>query len=299
MKKTLSIIFFIVAATWLAGCGGGPKVVLDPESEAFYEYARLIMTGEEKDIFTHLADPATRKEFIEEFWSKRDPDPSTEENEFKTEFYDRIEYANKRFNEGLPGWKTDRGRIYIYMGPPDKFEEFFTHQDPDVRGPILWWIYYNYELGIEFVDAHNNGSYKIRQYDGNFFEALDNFKMGQVPVQKGEKRKFANFKLDYVKATNEIIITLPVEVFNFKDEAGKLRADLEFQFFLYRRDGTKLAESKEERQFVETEAAVLELKDIVFTFSYPLEAGDYYLDVVIVGKDGSLGKTRKIFNVKA
>ncbi len=299
MRKAIRFIAGVSLALLFAGCSSGPKIALDPESESFYEYARLIMTGEEKDIFTHLPDPDTRREFIEEFWKKRDPDPYTEENEFKTEFYNRIEYANQRFNEGLPGWKTDRGRIYIYMGPPDKFEEFFTHDDPEVRGPILWWIYYDYELGIEFVDAKGDGSYRIRQYDGYFFDALDSLMLGQVPTQKGEKRKFANFKLDYNKEAQEIVIALPVDVFNFKDEAGKLRADLEFEFFVYRKDGTKLAEFKEERTFAEAEDNVLKLKDIVFTFSYPLATGSYYIDVIIIGTDGSLGKTRKIFEIKA
>lgn len=297
MKKATFLSF--VCFVWLlAGCSSGPKIALDPESEKFYETARLVMTGEEKDIFTHLPDAESRQEFIKEFWDKRDPDPYTEENEFKKEFFDRIEHANKRFNEGVPGWKTDRGRIYIYMGPPDKFEEFFTHEDETVRGPILWWIYYNYELGIEFIDEKNSGSYKIRSYTGDFFSALDNLKLGQVPTLKGEKRKFVNFKLNYSKEKKEIVITLPVEPFNFKDEAGKLRAELEFQFFVYGKNRTKIDEFKAEKSFAEALDDVLKMKEIVFAFPYHFEAGRYYLDVIIIGKDGSLGKTRKIFDLK-
>jgi GWxTD domain-containing protein len=291
-------LLLIVLAAAVTSCSSGPKIKLDPESEKFYETARLIMTGEEKDIFRHLPDVQSRQEYIKDFWDKRDPDPYTEENEFKKEFFSRIDYANKRFNEGTPGWMTDRGRIYIYMGPPDKFEEFFTHQDPDVRGPILWWIYYNYELGIEFVDERNNGTYKMREYTGDFFSSLDNLKLGQLPVQRGEKRKFVNFKLAYHKDTGEIAITLPKEPFDFKDTGGELQATLEFRFFVYAKNQAKIDEFKVEKTFAGTVENVEETKELVFTFPYDLKPGVYYLDVIITSQDASLGKTRKIFEVK-
>jgi len=296
MRQYALMLIFLAAG--LTSCSSGPKIALDPESEKFFETARLIMTDEEKDIFNHLSDAESRREFIKEFWDKRDPDPDTEENEFKTEFFNRIEYANKRYKEGTPGWKTDRGRIYIYMGPPDKFEEFFTHEDPDVNGPILWWIYYNYELGIEFVDEKNNGTYRIRSYTGDFFGAAENMKLGKVPIQKGEKRKFVNFKLNYDKTKKEIVIALPVEPFDFKDKGEKLQSQLEFQFFVYAKNGTKIDEFKTEKSFIDTLEDILKMKEIVFSFPYDLKLGSYYLDVVIMSKDASLGKTRKIFEVK-
>ncbi len=298
-RLSIYMASFMVFAFFMTSCSSGPKIELDPESEAFYETGRLIMSGEEKDIFTHLPDAESRREFIEEFWRKRDPDPDTDENEFKNEFFDRIDYANKRFKEGIPGWKTDRGRIYIFMGPPDKFEEFFTHDDPDVRGPILWWIYYDYELGIEFVDERGNGAYKIRRYEGDFFGALDSLKLGQVPVQKGDKLKFVNFKLEYDRAASEIRIALPVDAFNFKEEAGLLRADLELQFFVYAKDKAKIEEFTEKKTIAETEEKLLSMKEIVIPISHNFAPGIYYLDVIIIGRGGELGKTRKIFEVRA
>jgi GWxTD domain-containing protein len=297
MSKVNHLLGLAVVAL-LAACGGGAGIRLDPESQSFYDYARLIMTSQEKDIFRHLLDAATRKEFIEEFWNKRDPDPDTRENEYKDEFYSRVEYANKRFKEGTPGWKTDRGRIYIYMGPPDKFEEFFDQEDPDIRGSIIWWIYYQYELGIEFVDQRNNGTYTIRRYDGNFFEALDSFKLGQVPYARGEKRKFVNFKLSYDAPRREIAVLLPTEAFDFKSEAGGFRADLDFEFFIYRKGGQKLDEFKLEKSYRGTIEQTEKLKEISFSFPYNFAAGDYYVDVLVIGKDGSLGKTRRIFEIK-
>jgi GWxTD domain-containing protein len=134
----LVLPFLTILVLGLVSCSGSEqKITLDPESRDFYTYAQLIMTKVEKNIFNHLPDKEARKEFMADFWVKRDPDPDTKENEFKDEFYRRIEYANKRFREGTPGWKTDRGRIYIYLGPPDKFEETFTHSGIDSRGEIV------------------------------------------------------------------------------------------------------------------------------------------------------------------
>ncbi|MEW5901272.1 MAG: GWxTD domain-containing protein [Acidobacteriota bacterium] len=298
MKKALVISALFLAGAAFFGCGGGPRVVLDPESAAFYETARLIMSAEEKDIFNHLPDAASRREFIEDFWRKRDPLPETEENEFQKEFFGRIEYANKRFKEGGPGWNTDRGRIYIFMGPPDKHEEFFTHGDSEVRGPILWWIYYNYELGIEFVDERNNGTFKMRNYQGDFFSALDNIKMGGVPTLKGEKRKFVNFKLAYVASRKTIEIRIPAEAFNFRDEQGQLRADLDLEFSVYAKGMAKIEEFHERWSFAQPYDTAAEMKEVFISLSHELAPGEYFLDATIIGPDGTLGKTRKIFAVK-
>ncbi|HVQ36742.1 MAG TPA: GWxTD domain-containing protein, partial [Pyrinomonadaceae bacterium] len=78
-----------------------------------------VITDEEKKAFKKLATDDERERFIEEFWRRRDPDPDTDENEFKEEYYERIAYANEHFASGIPGWKTDRGRIWIMYGKPD------------------------------------------------------------------------------------------------------------------------------------------------------------------------------------
>ena len=69
-----------------------------------------------------MATNEEREQFIEAFWQRRDPTPDTVENEFKEEHYRRIAYANERFSSGIPGWRTDRGRIYIMWGKPDQLE---------------------------------------------------------------------------------------------------------------------------------------------------------------------------------
>ena len=88
-----------------------------------------IITPEEKAAFKQLSNDEERDQFIEQFWLRRDPTPDTPENEYKEEHYRRIAYANEHFAAGIPGWKTDRGRIYIIWGPagPDRIASHRRH----------------------------------------------------------------------------------------------------------------------------------------------------------------------------
>ena len=85
-----------------------------------------IITDAERAAFKKLATDEEREQFIEGFWRRRDPDPDTDENEYKEEYYERIAYANEHYASGIPGWKTDRGRIYITFGKPDSVESHPT-----------------------------------------------------------------------------------------------------------------------------------------------------------------------------
>ena len=300
-------VFFVLG---ILGCGGLGKIALDPESRDFYATAQLIMTKYEKAIFRHLPDKESREEFINDFWAKRDPDPDSEENEFKAEFFRRIEYANKRFKEGPPGWKTDRGRIYIYLGPPDKFDEFFTHNEYDykgfkIRGSILIWYYYRYNLGIKFVDTDGNGHFTFdpSPYEmgggiiGSLTDAIEQAKLGIFSDKEGFAKKFMNFDLKFDKEKKEIIVSIPVKFLTFRDEDGLLKADFEFEFHIYEKGGLKKDKFKEVKSFEMPEDEVLELKNIIFTFPYDLNPGTFYFDVIIISREG-LGKARKIFKIK-
>src|SRR5918994_7635777 len=135
-----------------------------------------IITDEEKKAFKKLATDDERERFIEEFWRRRDPDPDTDENEFKEEYYERIAYANEHFSSGIPGWKTDRGRIYIMYGKPDGRETHpmgGAYERPSYEGggstttyPFEVW-FYRYIAGVgsgievEFVDPTGSGEYRI------------------------------------------------------------------------------------------------------------------------------------------
>jgi GWxTD domain-containing protein len=81
-----------------------------------------IITDQERTDFKKLTTDTQRDEFVEQFWERRNPTPGSPENTFKEEHYRRTAYANTQFAAALPGWKTDRGRIYIVYGPPDKID---------------------------------------------------------------------------------------------------------------------------------------------------------------------------------
>ena len=135
-----------------------------------------IITDEERKAFRKLETDDERERFIEEFWRRRDPDPDTDENEFREEYYERIAYTNEHYASGIPGWKTDRGRIYITWGKPDEVETHpsgGTYNRESYEGggststyPFERW-FYRYLPGvgsgieIEFVDPTGSGEYRI------------------------------------------------------------------------------------------------------------------------------------------
>src|SRR5512137_2670527 len=184
----------------LAACAGlglaAAKPKLDPESAKFYQTARLIMTKEETKIFERLPDPESRKEFIADFWLKRDPDPDTPDNAYKKEFEARVEFVNKRFNkEGGPGYNTDRGRVYILMGPPDKIEEFPPQVGSTILGFVAWWSYYDHQMAIQFTDEKGTGKLMMTNYEGDLFGAMDLMKLGRyVRADDVFSRKFVKFE---------------------------------------------------------------------------------------------------------
>lgn len=140
------------------------------------EDVTYIITDEERQAFKRLATDEEREQFIEQFWLRRDPTPDSAENEFKEEHYRRIAYANERFASGIPGWKTDRGRIYIAYGPADEVESHpsgGTYERPIEEGggttstfPFEKWRYrwlegIGTDIMIEFVDPTMTGEYRM------------------------------------------------------------------------------------------------------------------------------------------
>jgi GWxTD domain-containing protein len=140
------------------------------------EDVRWIITDEELSAFKKLANNSERDVFIEGFWQRRDPTPDTAENEYKEEHYRRIAYANEHYAAGMPGWRTDRGRIYIMYGPPtstDSHPMGGPYQRPAEEGggststfPFEVWRYrylegIGQEIEIEFVDDCGCGAYEM------------------------------------------------------------------------------------------------------------------------------------------
>lgn len=84
---------------------------------------RYLLSSPETRLYRNLKTDRARRGFIKQFWLRRDPDAATIENEFRFDFWERVASANQLFTRTtVPGWKTDRGRLYILMGPPDQVE---------------------------------------------------------------------------------------------------------------------------------------------------------------------------------
>lgn len=162
-------------------------VLSKPYQKWLDEDARYIITDQELADFRRLTTDQQRDDFIERFWERRNPNPGTTENTFKEEHYRRIAYANNHFAASVPGYKTDRGRVYVMWGTPDKVDRHFSAAGSEALSlnekghaiPFDWELWhYRYIVGvgndvtIRFVDTYGCGEYRI-------------------PVEKDDLRKHA------------------------------------------------------------------------------------------------------------
>ncbi len=131
------------------------------------EEVGYIITGTERDVFKQLTTDRERDMFIEAFWKHRDPNPMTEENEFKTEHYRRIQFANRYLGREtpIPGWKTDRGRMYILLGEPREKVDYTGSSA--VYDCETWFYQEKTDLGLPagfyllFFRPRGNGQYRL------------------------------------------------------------------------------------------------------------------------------------------
>jgi GWxTD domain-containing protein len=175
MKRAGAVLLATALALTAAGCAlSRLERALDPESRDFLSKVRYLITRQERSAFLQL--PAgERPEFIEEFWKKRDPNPETSENEFKTEYFRRIDTANHFFSGGgEPGWLQDRGRMYILLGPPS--ERLTYPRGVTFYGlPTEFWYYGFFQ--IVFIDNSWTGNYRL---DPSSAEQLGNIMRAQL-----------------------------------------------------------------------------------------------------------------------
>ena len=187
--RTRSVVLSLVALSLAAVLGFAQKQEKRDDKKIRAEAGRseyfkkwldedvvYIITEEEKKVFKDLQTEEEREKFIEQFWIRRDTDPRTPDNEFKEEHYRRIAYSNERFASGIPGWKTDRGRIYITFGQPAEIEshpsggsyqrEYWEGGGTTSTFPFERWRYRHIDgigddIEIEFVDKSMSGEYKM------------------------------------------------------------------------------------------------------------------------------------------
>jgi GWxTD domain-containing protein len=243
---------------------------LDPVNEDFMSKTRYIITREERRTFLLLPD-TEKPRFIEEFWLKRDPDPDTPENEFKIEYFDRLERAGRLFiGEGLPGWLTDRGRIYVLFGPPMDRITQPVGGDAYTRCQEIW--YYGF-FPVVFLDQTCTGSYKLVTYDltllrDSNMNYMHDLSRAQADAQKTSLagKKLIEFEArlkimvrDAARIDATVVIEIPYERIWYRSEGKKLWTKLEAALEL--RDAKKALIWQDKQSFeVALDEAELERK---------------------------------------
>ena len=166
----LAITAAVVLTAWQSTTPQASPPLATPYNKWLTEDVAYIITDQECAAFKSLTTDEEREQFIEQFWLRRDPTPGTVENEFKEEHYRRIAYANEHFASSIPGWKTDRGRIYIIYGPPDEIESHpaggaSTYASQQWRYRLISGVGTN--VVVEFVDRTGKGEYRMTRDPSN------------------------------------------------------------------------------------------------------------------------------------
>jgi len=247
MKKA-AFLLLPLFALGLAACASYKlERSLDPESRDFLSKVRYVITKQERKTLLNLP-LAERKPFIEEFWKKRDPSPDTEENEFKDEYFKRIDEANHLFSEGSPGWLQDRGRIYILLGPPWNRETY-------PRGITFYGLpteiwYYGY-FPIYFVDEAWNGNYKLDPLSANQLAEIMSVQMYLKPAVLTEKGAL-DCEMELQKQPDDkalVRVSVPLKKIWLKSDGQKLLTNLEATI--------ELLDSSEKRLWAEQKSYTL------------------------------------------
>ena len=165
MVRPRNALLFVIFCLSILTFGEARQSQLGAEySKWLNEDVRWIVADQERTDFLTLENGNARDEFIREFWERRNPTPGAVHNSFKEEHYRRLAFANEHFAARTPGWKTDRGHIYILYGRPDAIT---PHAPSRTIVPSQTWYYRrsadNTQMSFEFVDECRCGEYKLKK----------------------------------------------------------------------------------------------------------------------------------------
>jgi GWxTD domain-containing protein len=295
--KNIVVLTLIIALS--VSCSSFIKMRKDPFYKEFFEKTSLIMTQEEINIYKSLPDEESKREFIEEFWRVRNPTPGTEENEAKIEFEERIKFANRWFwpfslaralddePDNDAGWRTDRGRMYIILGPPDyisiegvpyMFEEI---QDRwrFYQGTNQVWYYSRYQLSL-FFSTSRSGVIRLNTYSTGFAAALEDAKLNLL-AQGFFQDAARRFRFEAKFVDNEILIMVPIKRVNFKEEDEYLNAKFRIKINIYHNHKI-VDEIEDTKSFKKREDELMQTKYIILKFPFELSLkGNYYFDIIV------------------
>jgi|GEM_PF-1099094 len=290
-------IFFTFCVLFLLGCA--TTLIRDTYYYDFYEKVRSLMTEEELEAYKHLADANAKERFITEFWAIRDPDPMTEDNEFKQEFESRLAYADENFVppigsqaiEPPRAWNTERGRIYLVLGPPDQRRAFWREMKPEgqaVRDEAgnsqserSWsleeeWYYASHNMTLVFKKIE--GKWHLEPDYPGLPSILESAKLSLIANER-ERHARGRFRFELDFDGSSLRISVPKDRVNYTQRVGVVRARIEVTAIIFSggRRVDKLSEVKEIRL---TEAELDEMEALVIVMTYnAVESGEYVFDV--------------------
>ena len=276
-----------------------PSLRLLPDEEDFLSKVRYIITGREKKAFLSLPSP-DRPKFIKEFWEKRDPDPSTEENEFKDAYLARLDEADRFFlGEGRPGWLTDRGRIYILLGPPTNKEEYrggyMDAYRQILRDTIVWY----YEgIPIFFVDNRGTGEFDLAAQSLDELEALntllDRRSSGAQPSPAGR----ILFDFRHILRTDRsglrfLVLQVPHRCLWLSEKEKRLVTTLRLRLRITDADRRLVASHDQDYPISFSETDLLKLSSRSYDLSVPLLLKEGRYEAWITLQNGASGEELK------
>jgi GWxTD domain-containing protein len=304
LVPTLGVVLLLAACASSRGLRG-----LDAKSRDFISKVRYTVTSEERKAFLSLA-PEAREAFIEDFWRRRDPTPATPENEYKIEYYNRIERANRLFSGGgAPGWLQDRGRVYITLGPPDTRITYPRGVTFYGLPTEIWW----YGLyTIAFVDPYWNDDYKLDPDSAAQIaiinQAQRNWNLPQERMAKPGEQDYgtaiAGLKVDLLvakDATAQVSLAIPYRNIVLKAAGKTYQANLEVVMKVVDKDGAEAWAHTKAYPIEITEAGLRDVLSGDFTAQAgvpALKPGAYSLTVLVTNTmDGSKASLERKFKI--
>lgn len=277
----------------ISACAIFPKEAnLTKEEKEFLSTVRYIISRQERKTF--LALPSSqRSQFIEDFWRKRDPSPETEVNEYRDEYYRRIEAAKHLFTEGgTSGWLQDRGRVYILLGPPEQREQY-------PRGytfygfPIEIWHYGFHQL--IFIDTRWNGNFELQPESARMLAEINAAQMQLKPQIKREKKGEEQIPFEFNVTLKKIsareitwLISIPYKDIWFSSEKGVFKTTLAVVIEVFDPAGEKVSKESKSYPLTLTEKKLKDLlgQDYTMEIPFALEPGEYQVVISLKNLTG-------------
>ncbi len=298
MKHLLALA--AAAALLLGACRVKGAEDLAPGEKDFLSVVRYIITKQERKQFLALT-PAERPAFIARFWKERDPNPETENNEYRDEYYARIDQANRLFLEGSrgSGWLTDRGRVYILLGPPERRDIYptgYSFYEP----PVEVWYYGSFP--IIFVDSYREGAYRLDPGSARHLSMINVAQMSLKPGGILKAEGALDFRVAIVttkEGSRELQLLVPYRLLKLADGAdGTRQAPLKVTLEIRPLGKDKAPVVNEQREFlVAVTPAMLDTLPEEFAARWPLQlAPGSYTAVAVIDNTVDNSRAAKKIN---